>query len=449
MNHMIKKIGSKVINLDGWMNVLTGLGIKNRDKKMSAEVSYSRLEEQEAEQMYAGDAMCRKVVDIVPDDALRKGFHITGIESDLEKKIQKRLVDLNAVAHIKKTWQNARLYGGSALFVVQKGTLPESEVVWGGKIQALVPMTRWELWPIFTELQSDITKAGFGLPMKYTFQPRFGSESIRTSIHASQLIRFEGDQLPERLRIQNSYWNESILTKLISALRGYGTAHDAASSMMQDIRTSVFKIKNLADQIASGDDQAVINRLRAIDLSRSIARAVVIDAEGEEFEYRDGSVTGVDALISKAEQRLSGESDIPHTILLGESPNGSNATGNSTTTRWYDYISTQQETYLKQRLVKLIKIIMLEQGFDPTSADWDIEFESLWQMDDKESATIRYTQAQTDAIYIERGVVDPNEVAASRFGTGKYSTETEIDMSLRSAPVTPVPEPVTPENLNA
>jgi hypothetical protein len=39
--------------------------------------------------------------------------------------------------------------------------------------------------------------------------------------------------------------------------------------------------------------------------------------------------------------------------------------------------------------------------------------------------------AETDAIYIDRGVLDPNEVAISRFGGDRWSMNTLIDVQAR------------------
>ena len=52
-------------------------------------------------------------------------------------------------------------------------------------------------------------------------------------------------------------------------------------------------------------------------------------------------------------------------------------------------------------------------------------------MDDKEVATIHKTQAEADQIYMQNGVLDPNEVAKSRFSGDEYTLETAIDTDTR------------------
>ncbi len=53
-------------------------------------------------------------------------------------------------------------------------------------------------------------------------------------------------------------------------------------------------------------------------------------------------------------------------------------------------------------------------------------------MTQKETAELRKTQADTDAIYIDTGVVSEDEIAYSRFGGGEYSPETVLDLEKRN-----------------
>ena len=58
-------------------------------------------------------------------------------------------------------------------------------------------------------------------------------------------------------------------------------------------------------------------------------------------------------------------------------------------------------------------------------------------MTETETAAYRKTIAETDQIYISNGVLDPAEVAASRFGGDMYSPETVIDLEARENPEVP------------
>ena len=124
---------------------------------------------------------------------------------------------------------------------------------------------------------------------------------------------------------------------------------------------------------------------------------------------------------------------MPHTILLGESPSGLGATGDSEKKDWFEYVGRQQEVNFKPQLMKFFRYCFLAKdgptrGKEPET--WDIEFNPLWQMDQKKQAEVNKLNAETDKMYIENGVVDPDEVARSRFGTNEGAIQ--IDMSLRA-----------------
>ena len=89
---------------------------------------------------------------------------------------------------------------------------------------------------------------------------------------------------------------------------------------------------------------------------------------------------------------------------------------------------------LKPVLEKLIFYIMKSEyssfnGVEPDN--WSIQFTPLWQNTEEQEAVMRRTVAETDAIYIDRGVLDPTEVAVSRFGGDRWSMNTIIDEEAR------------------
>ena len=97
-----------------------------------------------------------------------------------------------------------------------------------------------------------------------------------------------------------------------------------------------------------------------------------------------------------------------------------------------EYVDTVN--HLKPVLEKLTRYIMLSKdgpfsGIEPDN--WSIQFVPLWQNTEEQEANIRKIVAETDAIYLDRGVLDPTEVAVSRFGGNRWSMNTEVDLEAR------------------
>jgi hypothetical protein len=70
-------------------------------------------------------------------------------------------------------------------------------------------------------------------------------------------------------------------------------------------------------------------------------------------------------------------------------------------------------------------------GAEPKA--YEMKFPSLWQPTPTEDADLKNKVAQTDQIYIEKGVVTPEEIATSRFRKDGWNAETVIDLEEREA----------------
>jgi len=353
------------------------------------------------------------------------------LEKEQNEALKKAGDAMNIPSHVANAWTWARLYGGAGIVLVTDG-IGKSEQPMSDKerLKSMNVLTRFELYVNFEKIQKDILRSNYGMPEYYQLQPilglsTVGNESANTkNIHASRVIHFDGVKLPKRLKVNNQYWDDSVLTALRDSIRNYQTTHSAAASVVDDFSIGIFKIKNLASQIASDGDDAVVARMQILNLTRSIARCIIVDADGEDFNYQSRNISGLKDVLDKAESHLVAETNIPNTVLFGNSPSGMGSSGGHETNNWYDYLTSEQENYLKPKLVQIYKYLAIDLGLDPKKVD--IEFNPLWQMDETEEAAIKKTQAETDQIYITNQVLDADEVAKSRFGGDAYSTETQL-----------------------
>lgn len=102
-------------------------------------------------------------------------------------------------------------------------------------------------------------------------------------------------------------------------------------------------------------------------------------------------------------------SRIPAMILTGISPSGLNASSEGEIRAFYDWVSSQQETFYKPPMWICIQLIMLHLWgeIDDTIM---MEFNPLWQVSAMDAATIRLNNANADAVWLDRSVVSPEEV---------------------------------------
>jgi phage-related protein (TIGR01555 family) len=419
---------------DGWASFLSGLGIKGRDKRVSADWFYEKLSEVDVETLYASDDIAAKIIDLLPEDALREWIELKQLDQDLETEVMDKIEELGTRTHLEEAWKWARMYGGAGIYItIDDGLDPQDPVMEERiyDIKSLTVLSRYELIPY--QINSNLDSPFFGQPEIYRLQTSQPTDFVERYIHHSRLLRFDGVILPRRLRIQNQWWGDSVFTRTLNAIRNYGLTHDSAVAALQDFSVGVFQIKNLADLISSGNEAIVKQRLELINYSKSVIKSMVLDTE-EKFEHQSKSLSGIPEVMKQANSRLVVASGMPHTKILGESPSGLGATGDSEVRDWYDYVKNQQKIVLRPQLSTLLRYIFLSKN-GPTAGvipeKWDLEFNPLWQMSDKEQADMQLVVAQKDQIYIQNQVLDPDEVSRSRFGGEKYSMDTQIDEGLR------------------
>lgn len=433
---MIDKI-SNLLRKDGWSNLLTGLGTKGIDKRLSSDISWSRMDEITADSLYSGDDIMPKIVDQLPEDAFREGYEVD------DKQVKTKFDLMKVDNHVLTAWKWARKYGGSAILYLtnaQDLSLPMSD---SEQVRGLIVLSKWELIITSSDIDYDIMSPNFGFPNTYRIQMSnsgAGTVMLNQRIHYSRLERFHGAELSRRQFFENNFWHDSVMNRVLNAVRNYQTAHDSSAAIIQDFNVGVWKMKNLAELVGSGKEDQIRSRISLVNLSKGVLKSIILD-DSESYEDKSRTVTGLPELITKVGERLVAATNIPHTILLGESPSGSNATGNSTTMGWYDYVASQQKSYLTPHLIAVARKLGAKK--DPV-----FKYRPLWQMDDKETAETRKLQAETDQINYNIGALDSEEIRASRFGGDEYSFETQLIAGAKpepkavATPFAPAPAPV-------
>lgn len=421
-------IAGAAVRKDGWFNVLTGLGVSGRDKRMSMEYSWVRYTESELEHLYATDDIAERVVNFIPDEGTREWIEIKYREEEKNKAILKELERLDVKCVFNKAWKWARLYGGSGvILVVDDGKELYQPLDFNSirKIKSLTVLNKFELNTM--KIIDNIENNDFGKQEIYSLNPRQG-DSFGTLVHYTRVIRFNGTPLPRTLFEMNDNWDDSVLPKILNALRNYNLSHDSLAACVQDFRLMILKLKDLADMVGSDDDQKLLTRLQLMNMSKGVLNSIAIDAENEDISNLDTNFSNLDKVIEKVEARLVAATGLPHTIVLGEGASGTlGGGGESEDDNLKDYISAQQDLVLTNPINYILKAIQsAKQGPFKGSVDEELPwiFKSLYQQSDKEKAELHKMQAEADAIYIDRQVLSPETVAKSRFTPDGYSIET-------------------------
>ena len=418
---------------DGWSNLLTGLGARGRDKNVATvfRMCY-KFGAAELDELYRADGMSRRVVDLVAEEMVRQGWEI---ENDPSGMVQIRLEELNINCIMMNMLRWARLYGGSLGVLGVADGRPLDQPVNYNNIRELKWIHVYDRFSVSSSdggIDIDMNSPNYGKPNMYLVTD--STTGTTFNVHHSRTIRCDWNELTPRWVRDNDTWSDPIFQSIYEELKNYSVAFANCGVIIHDFVNYVLKIPGLANLLASeGCSNQVQNRANILNLAKSSLNTMIIDGE-ESYEKVTTSITGISDLLDRFMLAISAVTGIPITLLFGRAPAGLNATGESDIRNFYDMIKQKQEGKLRPMLEKVIELIYLSKeghyaGIEPK--DWKLEFVPLWQNTEEQEANIRRTVAEVDAIYIDRGVLDPTEVAVSRFGGSTYSMNTEIDLKDR------------------
>lgn len=430
----------QVIN-DGWENVFTGLGIAGVDKRTGGQVRYRRSAQISLENLHDADDIAHRVVNLLPDEGTLQWTEHT-IPGAGKEALKKGITDYETRLHViekfNKAWKWARLYGGSAIYVsIDDGLTPDQPVNMDRiySIRSLQVLHRFEVQS--QRLNDNIDSENFGMPEFYAVNPRFGQQIAY--VHHSRLIRFEGAELSEQQFKNNDYWNDSVLTKLFEILRDYNNAYGSAAHVVQEFNIRIMKLKNLADIIGGDNADLLTQRMKIMNLSKSILGVLLLDSENESCENMSTPLTGLDKTLEKLDQRLVMATGMPHTVILGDGAAGTlSGKGESEEKIWKGLVAKEQGKVIARPYDRFCQFMFADRK-GPSSGqpvkDHSWIFCPLWQPSEKEVAEVRKLVAETDKIYIGEQVLNPIDVAKSRFGGDEYSMETKVDLSALEAQI--------------
>jgi len=420
----VEALRASVRRVDGWANLLTGVGASNTRSTGFAHYRTGSLTPEVLESLYDEDAYAAKICDVVPEECLRTGFKVACGDARAEAATADAIKRLALVPAIKRAGSLARLYGGALVVLgVDDGQAPDLPVIPANvrRITHATPIACVEL-SIHSRYEDPLGPR-HGLPSVYRVNRGAGA-----FVHASRVLRFEGASVTDRRRQQLQGWGESVLLRPYEQLKAWGATYASTSSVLSAASESVFKMRDLWQKIAQDQDDAIRRRIELLDTSRSVARSILIDSE-ETFERVEvGQLGGLSDLIGRYAEWLAGACQIPVTLLLGQAPAGLNATGDTDLRQFYDRSDVDRREKIEPQLDRFLRLLFSAaegptQGVVPS---WKIEWGSFYQETEEQRQARRKTQADTDAIYLSAGVLRPDEVRASRFGKGSWSDETTI-----------------------
>lgn len=410
---MTKKL--LTIVADGFKNIMKGIGTSKDPRTQVLYQKGLRIDQVTANDLYVYNWLAAKVIDIPIDDATRKWISLQIADAEKKEEIEEIIneFDVKGATNLAAKW--ARVFGGAVILAIIEGDDQEEpldvERIKPGSLKNFIVLDRYNIYP--DSVNRDILSGNFGQPEFYTVS-RDGQR-----IHHSRLVKFEGI-IPTIMELeQQNYWGTSLFTKVFEPISDSQIVSQSINNLVYESNVDVYMINGLNELIAEGRDDLVVKRLKIAHEMKGTINGIALDKE-DGYEKKSNTFTTLPDIDDRFMQKVSGASGIPMTRLIGVSPSGMNATGESDMQNYYDEVQSLQENVLRPKIDWLFKIVMASALSETEEIKYD--FRPLKQLTEVEQAEVDNKNAARDDIYLRNDIIKPSDVLAQLSEDGTYIT---------------------------
>jgi hypothetical protein len=421
MNTFSKFLDSVASSFSLFSNNLSGVGgEEDNAKSIRVNTRTTPLRTFEIIHLYK-NGLVQKLIDTIPELALEaeikinqknnSSFDSTNIKDILEK--------IDILQLFCSATLSARLFREAYILIDVEDNLEISEPIDPQKIKnfnGCYLLEKDQLTSIFEKRK--ITSYRFNL----TTSDVTNNTNTSVNVHPSRLLVFTGKELTPLMKEANRNENFSFLDTFIDSFSSLNNSVNVSANIIARFITFIFKMKGLKEILVSPESEELIRkRLKTHKVGLGSVGGLILDSETEEVEWVTANLSGIPETITKQEKLFTATSELPHDILWNE---GSHSTASD-----LEAINTQRivkrflERNWKKPLQKLVDII----GYSYKQEGLFIDFilpEPILTL--QERVNINKVVAETDAIYINSGVITPQEIKKIRYSNLENGLNTQL-----------------------
>ncbi|TPM39595.1 phage portal protein [Mesorhizobium sp. B2-3-4] len=439
---------------DSLTNLVSRLGT-DRDKAAGSYYGLPILDDTQLLNAYRGAWLPRKIVDIPAFDSVR-AWRDWQSDGDQIEDIETEENRLNVRGKVLEARVKARLWGGAAIHIgVGDPNLAEpleAARIKKSGIKYLTVLTRRQLST--GEIDRDPGSEWYGKPKVYNLT---AGTDAQVAIHPSRLVIFAGNAQPDVDLAASSelVWGDSVLLSVMEAIKQADNTSANIASLVFEAKVDIIRIPNFMASLANEDyKRKILERYTLANTSKGINGTLMLDKE-EEYESKATSFATLPDVLDRFLQIVSGAADIPATRLLGQSPAGMNATGESDLRNYYDRLSAMQQVEMTPAMHRLDECL-IRSATGARDASIYYEWAPLWGMSETEKATVFKAKADAaralaggngqspllpiDALsealvntFVEDGSLPGLEAAIETFGTLAEQEPSEEELAAAAA----------------
>ena len=401
--------------------------------------------------LVAQHPLIRAMIETLADEMTRKWIKFAGKgseESDAERV--KALEAATEKFHLKRYFNEAMkttgYFGGCKLFIdmgddtnsdagrreIQTSLTLDKAKITKGSFKGFRLIEPINCYPAPYNADNPLAP-GYYQPDKWLVQGRL--------VHGSRLLHFVQNKPSILIRPAYNFFGIPLAQMALDYVDRFDTVRISVAKLIKRFSTSILKT-DMSQVLAGGNFEDVSSlKARALmwQLLGSNEGLLALDKEAEDFVQVNTPLAGLGDIVSQQLELLAAISRTPAVKLLGISPKGFNSTGEYDEANWYDHVASQQALVYDDPLDTAIKVIQLSE-FGYIDEDLTHSYVPLHEQSETEKSQNRKANADTDAIYIDRGIVSAEDVHAR--------LAADEDSGFDSLDVDDLPEPPIQEGFD-
>lgn len=365
-------------------------------------------------QQIAQNGMIRACVQTVADDVTRKWIEFIETDSLEEPELLTRLQNLQAKKFkLQDLFHEACLttgfMGGAFIFIDTgaEGSDLELPLAINSKSAELVNNKALKFIVVDPV---NVTPSEYNSidPLKSDYMQPSSWWVLGRKVHASRLIAVYDNPPPTLLKPSYNFLGIPQAQILWDYVLHWNKCRISTANLLSKVSLLVFQTDTDAIFSSAGGLQNFDLRMEALRKYRDNDSVVVCDKDKEAVSNVQTTLAGCTDIVRQSLEMIAAINRTPAVKLLGISPSGFNATGESDITNYYDYVHSKQEL-LRPAITKCLNCIQLA-AFGEIHNGLDFEFVDLSSENESAQAMTAQTRANMLATLLDRQVVDASEV---------------------------------------
>lgn len=349
----------------------------------------------------------RRISEIWASECTRKWIRLTGDNPERLEKLNASMKRFGVREKFREAIEIDGTMGRSHIFMDfddtdednEKPIAHEPETIPPGSLKNLKVIEAYWSYP----LNYNTTN-----PLKDDFYAPQTWQVYGKRVDNSRMLTFVGREMPDILKPVYMFGGLSLSQMVKPYVDNYIRNRSSIGNLLFSFSTMVLATE-MSVMLTDDGASALLQRIQAYVFGRDNGGLMLVDKETEELKNVAAPLGTTDKLLAQSLEQILIPAGIPMVVYAGTTPSGLNASSEGELKAFYAHIIGYMEKTCNAPLNTLLRVLQLDlDGEIDESVGY--EFVDLWELTELEKAEMRAKQAVVDCDYMDRGILDGEEI---------------------------------------